>query len=343
MPTIKEIAELTGVSPSTVSNVINGKHDKMKPETLELVQNALKEHKYVSNMAGRLLAKNGSKLIGVIMTYTRENEQNAVQDPFFSELIGALEREIRWRGYFMILYTGTSASESLRMASSWNIEGMILQGCVPKDCNKYMESNIPVVFIDAYDENEDEEIVNVGLQDYRGGSLMAEHLIKCGHRKVAFLADEEELMGVDLQRLNGCIDAFNKAGIPFSREKNFFNFSYERKKRYKFIKNFAMEHLKDFTALFFSSDFYAVDAINVFHDMGIKIPEDISVCGFDGNIFSNVCRPHLTTIKQDVTGKAELAIEKLMRIIKNEHIEEKDSKLPVELISRDSVRCLSER
>ena len=93
----------------------------MSPDTLRRVQQVIEESNYVSNMGARLLANYGSRLIGVIVTYDRSRDQSAVQDPFYSEIIGALEEEIRKNEYFMLLYTSANVDESVRMASAWNV------------------------------------------------------------------------------------------------------------------------------------------------------------------------------------------------------------------------------
>ena len=94
MVTIKDMAEMAGVAPTTVSNVLHGRTKKMSKETLARVQKVIDECQYVTNMGARLLANYGSRIIGVIISYGRREEQNAIQDPFFSEVIGALEKEI---------------------------------------------------------------------------------------------------------------------------------------------------------------------------------------------------------------------------------------------------------
>ena len=119
--TVKELAALTGVSPTTVSNVIHGRYHKMRPEILERVQKALADNNYVANMAGRLLGNYGSRLIGVIMMYSHRDELNVAQDPFHGEIIGSLEYRIRDAGYFMMLYTSKNVEESLRIAVSWKV------------------------------------------------------------------------------------------------------------------------------------------------------------------------------------------------------------------------------
>lgn len=337
MITIKDMAEIAGVSPTTVSNVLHGRTKKMSPDTLKKVQQVIEESKYVSNMGARLLANYGSRLIGVIVTYDRNRDQSAVQDPFYSEIIGALEQEIRKNEYFMLLYTSANVDESVRMASAWNVEGLIVMGCPPEDCPKFRErTNVPVVFIDSYFKDNKYEYYNVGLDDFGGGYEMTKHLIRRGHRRIAFLADSEQPVGVDYERLRGYKQALVEAGIAF-RERDYIPLHFKKVIRHTQLTEFAQERLRDYTALFFASDFYASDAINTFFSVGLRIPEDVSVAGFDDNIFAWHCRPALTTVQQKVADKAYHAVKLMLQIIKGEENHGKNIHLPVKLIVRQSV------
>jgi LacI family transcriptional regulator len=337
---MKQIAELAGVSPSTVSNVLHGNTAKMTAETFARVQRVISEKKYVANMSGRNLAKYGSKIIAVIMTYGRRNELNAIQDPFFSEIIGALEHEIRTRGYFMMLYISGDVDESLKMAHSWNVEGLVSIGGSADDCRKFAsESGIPLVFIDCYFHNDGFPYVNVGLEDKFGGRLMTEYLIGKGHRGIAFLADEVNPVGVDFERLLGCAEAITDAGLSFSKD-DYIHLSYKADERFETLKTLVHNNFLGYTALFFASDFLASDAINVFQDEGVRVPDDISVAGFDGNIFSAHSRPRITTVQQSVSQKAAIAAEQLFKIIKKEKLESPQIRLPVSLKIGESVKNL---
>jgi len=160
MITIKDIADKAGVSPTTVSNVLHGRTEKVSKDTLEYVQKIIEESNYVSNMGARLIANYGSRIIGVIMMYGSRNEKNALQDPFFSEIVGALEREIRNSQYYMMLYTSAGVEESLKLALAWNIEGLIVLGAQADDCRRLKENiSIPIVFIDCY-FNKDNKLFN---------------------------------------------------------------------------------------------------------------------------------------------------------------------------------------
>ena len=342
MITIKDMADLAGVSPTTVTNVLHGRTKKMSKETLQKVQAVIDSSDYVSNMGARLLANYGSKIIGVIMNYDRRGESNIISDPFYGTVVGALEKEIREHGYYMMLYTAGCVDEMVRLAKSWNIEGLITLGCKPSDARKLKEQmNVPVVFIDSYFEDKEYEYYNVGLKDYEGGYLMTKYLINKGHRRIAFLADEEEVVGVDRARLEGFQAALQENGIAFQKE-DYIALSFRKQIRHTRFWEFAQLRLKDYTALFFASDFYASEAVNIFETQGIHVPEDISVVGFDNNIFSVNCRPMLTTVQQEVEAKGFYAFDLLYKLIKGEVCEEKNIQLPVKLVIRESVKELKE-
>lgn len=338
MITIKDMAEIAGVSPTTVANVLHGRTKKMSKDTLKKVQDVIDNSNYVSNMGARVLANYGSRIIGVIMNYDRRTENNALADPFYGAIIGALEKEIRERGYYMMLYTAGSIEETVRLASSWNIEGLVALGCTPDDVRKMKQQmKLPVVFIDSYFEDEDCDCYNVGLDDFGGGYMMTNYLIRKGHRRIAFLADEEKPVGVDRERLKGYQKALEENKIPFL-QKDYVPISFRKQTRHTRLWEFSQERLSEYTALFFASDFYASDAVNIFLSQGIRVPQDISVVGFDDNVFAEHCRPMLTTIQQHVADKAYHAVALLYRLIKGEECEEKNIHLPVKLVIRESVQ-----
>jgi LacI family transcriptional regulator len=338
--TIKQIAVLARVSPTTVSNVLHGKTDEMTPKTLKRVQHIIKENNYVSNMSGRSLAKYGSKIIAVVNIKKRRKDDNITHDPFFAEIIGTIEGEVRTRGYFMMLYVSADVDECLRMAKAWNVEGMIVCGCSAGDCTQFMRnSGVPVVFIDSYLHNDDLLYVNIGADDFHGGYLMTEYLIQQGHKRIAFLADTRKPAGECAARREGYKKALKKHGIQFL-PKDYIYISDDYQKRHEDYRNFTKEKVRAYTALFFTSDFLAADYVNLLTDDGIHIPGDISVCGFDDNLYALQTRPQLTTIHQDVPLKAFHAVEQVLRMTHKKPITECRISLPVSLVVRNSVKKL---
>jgi LacI family transcriptional regulator len=341
--TIKDLAEMTDVSPTTISNVIHGRLHKMRPEVLKKVQRILKETKYVPNMAGRLLANYGSRLIGVIINFSQRNESNVAARPFFGEMIGALESEIRKNGYFMMFYSSADAEESLRIAAGWNIEGLVIMGGDAGESEKMVKgTDIPIVFIDQYFYPSCKDYINIGINDRHAGYLMTRYLIEQGHRRIAFVCDMDTGFGVYHERYLGYCDALRESGV-LCLEKDYIKGENRGPHRYMIIHDFVKYgRIHDYTALFFASDAYAVFAMNIIQDMGVKIPGDVSVAGFDGNILASHCRPVLTTVQQNNSRKAYHAIERLLYCIKTKkkNLKDKDIRLDVSLSIGHSVRAV---
>lgn len=335
--TIKDIADELGVSTATVSNVINGKTKKISDKTIERVQKALDEKQYIPNMAGILLAQNSSKIICVIISNHEKYEGNILQDPFISALMDSFAVEIEKNNYFMMVKITDNINEIIKYSSMWNMAGLFLIGFCEQDYNSLRKRiHIPFVVMDGFFEPK-EKCGNISIDDFQGGYLMGEYLIKQGHRKIMYLSDND--MCMDHNRYLGLAKAFkdNKLDrknlkleiIPTYRE--------ERQLYYDKLKN----EIHNYTAIFCASDAYAIEVINYLKDYGYNIPEDISIAGFDDIPAGKIIRPALTTIRQDIKMRASKAILLLKELIDG-NVKENNLILPVELIERDSVAYLSE-
>ena len=211
--TIKEIANSLGVSTATVSNVIHGHLEKMSPETAQLVRKKLEQYQYIPNMGARMLAKGDSEIVGVITNYPNREEKFALQDPFVSEMIAALENAIRARGYYTMLRAAQTAAEIHRISQTWNAVGLIVMGLQANQCRELVEATRkPIVFVDCYFD-EGEQYNNVGLDDLGGMRQLTETLLKLGHRNMLLVGDQPTLWGVDALRLRGHQQALSAAGV----------------------------------------------------------------------------------------------------------------------------------
>lgn len=337
MSTIKDIAKKTGVSPTTVTNVIHGNYSKVSSATRKKVENYIKECNYAPNMGAMILSQKDSRIVGVIMFMEPRWNETVLEDPFSSAVIGAIEEEIHSMGYFFMLQTTTSEEEVIRLAKTWKLAGLILVW-VPKNISTVILNSVesPVVFIDSYFNSDVKKHYDVGLKDEEGGYLISRHLISKGHKKAIFLTNDPFFFGTDLDRFNGCKKAFNQENIDFDLSDKLL-LSKEKRERYKTYSNITKKGMP-YTALIFSSDYYAAEAISYLKDCGVKIPDDISITGFDDNIFARMIHPHLTTIHQDSGEKGRIAVSMLMKLIKKETVENANIKLDVKLIERDSVK-----
>ena len=328
MVTIKDLAKIAKVSPTTVSNVLHGRTGKVSEQTLKKVQKAIEEMNYVSNMGGRLLAKHGSKIIGVIMTYARRDESNATAYPFYSEIIGALEEKIRESDFYMMLYTSGSIEESLKLSNAWDIEGLIVLGNTPEEAEKFFKiTSVPIIFIDTYGKN----IPNVGINDDDAMEELVSYLIDLGHRNLAFVTDSNILIGVDAERYKGFRRALVNKGIP-EAEDDLIRIDFRESVRKAMLKELCRNDFKGYTALCFSSDYYATHAISYLSELNINIPEDISITGFDNNLLAKLSNPRLTTVHQNVSEKGYAAAEELVKMIKKGTKDAPQIKLETQLI-----------
>ena len=334
---IKDIADRAGVSPTTVSNVIHGKTGRVSKATVEKINRILKEMEYVPSISARILANNSSSLIGVALGFMKKGNASSFEDPFVSAMLGNLEYQIREHGYYMMLVARHEKDDLMQQALGWNFDGMIAMALKEKEIAELSERlGKPLVTIDQYLPPE-LGVRSITMDDRGGAYQMSQYLIGKGHKKFLFLSDCD--LGVDHYRWLGVRQAMEEAGIedfesrhiviPWNPE--------QREKAYEEMLPF----FKKQTALFFSSDYYALEASNFLQNRGIKVPEEISIAGFDDVTYATLARPKLTTVHQMVDGKARRAVEVLMHLIQDEPVQKDIPPLPTTLVERESVRDLT--
>lgn len=334
---IKDIADRAGVSPTTVSNVIHGKTGRVSKATVEKINRILKEMEYVPSISARMLENNSSGLIGVALGFMKKGNASSFEDPFVSAMLGNLEYQIREHGYYMMLVARHEQDDIMQQALGWNFDGMIAMALKEKEIAELSERlGKPLVTIDQYLPPE-LGVRSITMDDRGGAYQMSQYLIGKGHKKFLFLSDCD--LGVDHYRWLGVRQAMEEAGIedfesrhiviPWNPE--------QREKAYEEMLPF----FKKQTALFFSSDYYALEASNFLQNRGIKVPEEISIAGFDDVTYATLARPKLTTVHQMVDGKARRAVEVLMHLIQDEPVQKDIPPLPTTLVERESVRDLT--
>jgi LacI family transcriptional regulator len=259
-------------------------------------------------------------------------------DPFCAELLDSVCQALREYGRYPVCGSLQDTDEAYTKLQATNVEGGIIVGFNPTDCQAFAEKvGKPVVFIDCGTGNYD----NVGIEDYEGGKMMAEFLLTQGHRKIAFFCDRKNPVSSSLNRFQGFCDALAAAGIEF-HSRDYCYLPDERNLRRETLREFAGRiRKKEYTAVFVVSDFLANEVITVLTGEGLSVPEDVSVTGFDDNMYARLSRPKLTTMRQSVKEKADQAVKLLMQRIRGEEVAVNSFRLPVELIVRDSVKNIN--
>lgn len=326
---IVDIAEELGVSTATVSNVIHGKTKKISRQTVKRVQEKLEERGYIPNMAATLLAQNDSRIIGVVIKNHEKYEGRLLTDPFISESLNCLSDEIEKNGYFMMVKKARDIMETVRFASMWNMDGMVLLSFCAAEYQALREQiHIPFVVYDGYFENRG-RICNLQIDDRDGGRQVGEHLRSLGHRNVLCVADNRECM--DLRRYEGLCEGLG-------RPADFWKIPIQKKERDFFYQE-RLSRLCRYSAVFAVSDYYAVDLMRFLQKSGVSLPEELSVVGFDDSGICEQVSPPLTSVRQDGEYRARKALQLLKRM-REDPAFSGDFRTAVQLIPRESTRRL---
>ncbi|MBE5858826.1 MAG: LacI family transcriptional regulator [Butyrivibrio sp.] len=333
---LKTIAARAGVSTATVSNVINGNFNKVSEETRRRVEKIIKDADYKPNAVARSLAKKESKIIGLAIPYLGRDE-DFFTNPYNAHIIASLEKYVRNHDYYLMLRCVGDPKDIVPLLSSWNVDGAFFLGVFKDEVREIKESiDVPMVFLDTYAPNDN--IVNVGIEDYRGGYLSARYLIGKGHTNIALVAPSVNAEGVIRERYNGFCDACKESGISFGEENLFFTDT-TYKNAMEIGQDIAFSN-RGITAVATMSDVVAFGVSEGLKQCGIRVPYDVSIIGFDNLPDCEFMTPKMTTIAQDYDWKAEKASEYLFRIINGEKDMVLDDRLPIRVVERQSVRNL---
>lgn len=335
MSTLKDIAQAAGVSMATVSNVINGNYNKVSSETVERVQSIIRKTGYVPNQVARSLAQRESHVIAIIVQ-AHEGE-NIFRNPYTAEYVGALTMELYQNDYYPLIRFTNDFESITNDLRSWNVAGAIFNGSFNHQLQRiHSFPSVPIVFTDCYFRIPG--INHVGVDDESGGQMAGEYLGKMGHRCVAFIANDLEVSEVDQHRLVGFQYGLKKyaALIP---DEYIFATPLTAVDGNRIISILQKENPP--TAFFCTSDRVAVQLIQTLNSLHIKIPEDVSVMGFDNLPISEITCPPLTTLAQDIAQKAHLVVDIMVRHIKQKELAPERTTLGVCLVERESVKKIS--
>lgn len=336
MVTIRDIAQATGVSATTVSNVIHGKDNRVSAETIQKINTAIKQLGYVPNMSARSLVSSSSKVIGFVNHAVSRRTTNFMEDPFHSSIVGEIEAALSENGYYLMLRTVETAEELVTFLQNWNVDGLFFTG-IFKD--KFFDSvaglNIPIVFIDSYVRTP--LFCNVGLDDFTGSYNATRHLIEKGHRHIGFASPNIKDGGVLQERFLGYKAALAEASIPFDKS---IVFQQEMDiASCKIVSDEITKH-SELTGLVVTADIMAAGIMTGLRINGLRIPEDISIVGFDDINIAQLVTPPLTTIRQDMSLKGRLAADFMLQRLSGTPLDTMEVTLPTKLIERNSVKAL---
>ncbi len=328
--TIKDVAKQAGVSISTVSRVINDS----KPVTDEVKQRVLdviKETGYIPNPLARSLVTKKSKLIGVVVP--------ELSDSFVNEILNGIEEIAKMYDYDILLANTYSNREqelkSINLLRAKQVEGIVMISWkVEEEHINYIQNcGIPATYISKTARNYD--IHTVSTSNKEATYDMTKYLVGKGHEKIAFIMTSEDDTVLEMERLSGYEDALSENNIKLDKTliKNG-GTTYE--KGYESMKELLDDNIIP-DAAFVTGDEAAIGAINAICDAGYKVPEDISVAGFNDVKIAKMYRPKLTTVYQPLYDMGAVAMRMVIKLINKEVLESKKMELPYRIIERESV------
>ena len=325
--TIKDIADELGLSTATVSNVIHGKTKKISQKTVEKVQEKIEESGYLPNMAAVLLAQNTSKIVCVVLSNDVKYENKMIQDPFVCGMLNYLSKELDKNDYFVMLKEESDINQIVRYASMWNMEGIVIIGFCNQDY-MYLRNHmrIPFVVYDGYC-SDIERIYNITIDNFDGGRKIGQLFKQKGYQKALYIADND--ICVDRERYEGFCEGIKDAEVDFMQ------IPMQKELRLKFYRE-HLEEIKEYRAVFAASDYYAVDMMHFLQEQNIRVPKEIAVAGFDDIPLCEQVSPTLTSVRQDLALRAEIALDKLKRLREKKETET-EIMLPVDVIEREST------
>ena len=337
MPTIHEVAKLSGVSVATVSRVLNG-HNHVREETRQRVLATARKLDYAPSAAARTLVKQRSQLIGVIL-FTGE-EHPDLQHPFFLEVLVGLKHSLGAEGYDLMLFAreqpgvGRGPHAYARRARHHRVDGVVVLAVDDADdpeLRKLLASGTPVVAVDLVVAGEHASYVV--SDNLAGARLAVRHLHELGHTRIATIAGLSHTKPA-ADRLLGYRAELQELGL-------------ERRAEYEAQGDFYMQSGETAmrallalpeppTAVFAASDLMAVGALKAVEAAGLRCPGDVAIVGFDDIQLAENLTPPLTTIRQDKRGVGAAAARSLVQMIDDPQASPPVLMLPVELVVRAS-------
>lgn len=320
--TIRDVAEHSGVSVSTVSRVLNN-HPDVSEAVRSRVLASVQELHYVPNNSARDLVRSQSDTIGLVV--------RGVGNPFFSAVIRAVEQSVSQAGYTMVLHQiNTEDNELLAGASlarSKKLRGLILLGgCFDYTPEQTAALDIPFVccsFTNSFGSLNKDAYSSVSIDDQAEARRAVEVLVRQGHQKIAVLLNSTHDHSVSELRYHGYCQALAEHGIPLDPDLVAETGDFDMAAAYEGTCR-LLEQKKEFTALFVIADSMAVAAMKALHDGGRRIPEDCSIIAIDGIDMSTYTVPTLTTLIQPQESMGEEAVRILLDMVEeragNRHV-----------------------
>ncbi len=329
--TIRDLAEAAGVSVTTVSQILNGKGERFSSDTKDRVLKLQKKMGYVPDYNARNLIMGSTQTIGVLVPN--------LANPFFSMFIKGIQQAAQLHHFVPIIF---DANQNQKLQSMYIEElikraanGLIIASATldANDIDRILTRNgIPYLL---FDQNDAQIGDRVWVDDYKGGQMAANYLLAKGHRRIALVVGENITHNIQ-QRIAGFRAGMAKYRLTLSDDM-VIQSSMTKLGGYQATADVLA---KNATAVFSINDEMAIGLYRGVQERGLKIPDDLSIMGYDDIDLANFITPKLTSIHQPAFEMGQVATDLLIERLNNPRLAHQDKQLPLELIVRDSVKMI---
>ena len=329
-----DIARLAGVSTATVSRALNGS-ELINEETRQRIMELARSLNYTINLGAKNLRSGNNSTIGVVIPYNPANRQS-ISDPFFLAMLGSLADALTDKQYDLLLSRVDSdhLDNIASLYDSGRVGGIIMIGQWGHhdQLNELARRRLPFVAWGA--QLPQQLYCSVGSDNLSGGVLATEHLIAQGHKRIAFMGDKA--LPEPEKRHAGYQKALRKAGLK-PEASLYIPSSFAPLDAQQAMRAHLDRHGLNFDALVAASDLVAIGAMGVLRERGYKVPEDVSVVGYDDVEPAAHSFPPLTTVRQPLNQAGVSLVERLVQVMNGEN--PASQLLTTELILRESTRA----
>lgn len=322
---LTDVAKIAGVSPTTVSRVINN-YGHLSQKTIDKVHSAMRELNYQPNSLARSLQGKKSQLIGVIFP--------SVRNPFYGELIEGIEKHLFDRNYKMILCNSENdpvkEKEYLMMLGANQVDG-IITGSHNLGIHEYEKLKAPII---SFDRDFGKGIPIVASDNFSGGKIATQALIDSNAKQIGIITGSNESNSPTKLRLEGYLAVLESKNL----EPKVFEFKSTVSSTLKKMEIQRILRTEILDAVFCTDDLTALMVVNTAVEMGKKIPEDLKIVGYDGTSLVQQYSPNLSTILQPIDELATLLVELITQKIEEpEFVIEDKYILPVKLLHSETI------
>ena len=329
--TINDVASLAGVSKATVSRVINN-NPGVSTELEQRVKKAIEELSYRPNKLAQALKARNTNSIGLIVP--------SVENPVFAQLTRVVENTAQKYGFATILCNSEGdiekEAECIRLLLEKQVDGIIFDaiGVYSDTFQEVLKHHVPFVLVGRKIDNF--PVANVNVDNRLGGYLATSHLIKTGCKRIVFMQAEHEALSAVNQRFLGYRDALDEHALPLDEK-------LMPKTRLTFESGArATEELLDqkvpFDAIFAANDLLALGCLDMLIERGIRVPEQVSIIGYDNIAFGGMARPRLSTVSNSVNTISVEAVKCVLRHIYSDNARTEEICFNPQLVLRQSTR-----